>query len=130
MAIGGTNFKLRSDVERATYNALDYPAVGVKVAGAMEQVGDVVGVWVYTSAAAEDNVLCYEASKIVVPCMTITAGNAALYALGQTVYYDSTNACVNAVASGGPPCGIILVAPSTGDTTIEIHLMGALGIYT
>lgn len=130
MPLGGTNFKLRSDVEKATYNSFESPAVGVKVAGAMEQVGDVVGVWVTTSAATEDNVFCYEASKILVPCIVITAGNLALYAIGQTVYYDSTNAEVNAVTSSGPPCGIIVKAPVAADETILIHLMGALGIYT
>lgn len=130
MPIGGSGFNLRSDVEKATYNSFASLAVGVKTAGALELVGDVVGVWVETSAAGEDNVLCYEASKILVPCIVITAGNLALYGLGQTVYYDSTNAEVNAVTSSGPPCGIVVAVPTAGDETLLIHLMGALAIYT
>ena len=128
MALGGTNFKLRSDVEKATYNSFAYLAVGAKTAGAMEAVSDTVGVWVETSIAGEDNVLCYEASKILVPCRVVAT--IANWQVGKKVFFVSADAEVDVMESGYAPCGIVVKQPADGDETVLIHLMGALGIYT
>lgn len=128
MALGGTNFKLRSDVEKATYNEIKKTTTGDKTAGTMEAVNDVVGVWVNDSDSGDDNVLVYEASKIVVPCVAIPSGSTADYTVGSKVYFDSSAAEVTAESSGNTLCGICVEDGTAADEEIMIHLMGALGI--
>ena len=128
MALGGTNFKLRSDVEKATYNSFASLAVGAKTAGVMEKVNDVVGVWVETSTSGEDNVFCYEASKILVPCREVA--QTTNWTVGKKVFFVSADAEVDVLESGNDPCGIVVEEPAESAETVLIHLMGALGIYT
>ncbi len=130
MALGGTNFNLLSDTEKATYNSLKITTAAAKVAGVMEKYNDVVGVWVSNIDSGDDDVLVYEASIILVPCVAITSGALADYAQGSKVYFDAANAEVTATAGGNTLCGIVYETPSVGDETIKIHLMGALGIVT
>jgi len=130
MALGGTNFHLLSDVERATYNELKLTTTADVDAGTMEKKNDVVGVWVNDSSDTYDNVLVYEASKIKVPCVAITTGTLANYVQGKKVYFDETNAEVTAESSGNTLCGIIVDAGAVSGETLVIHLMGALGIVS
>jgi len=128
MALGGTNFKLRSDTERATYNAGKITTAADKTAGDMEKYHDIVGVWVNDSDSGDDNVLVYEASIIVVPSVAITSGTLAANDVGKKIYFDATNEEVTSVSSGNTLCGIVQEAGAVGDEELTIHLMGALGI--
>jgi len=130
MALTEGGLKLRSDTERDTYNSLVETTSADIDAGDMAAVNDVVGVWVNDSDSGDDNVLIYEASKIVVPCVAITSGTLTDYGEGSKVYFDSTNAEVTAVSAGNTLCGIVVDAPAVGDEEVLIHLMGALGIVS
>ena len=126
--LGGTDFKLRSDTERDTYNEIKVTTSAAITAGDMGVLEDIVGVYVSTSTSGNDNVLVYEASKIVVPCVAITSGTLANYTAGSKVYYDAVNMEVTATAGALALCGIVVEAGAVGDEEIMIHLMGALGI--
>ena len=128
MALGGTNFKLRSSTSLDPYASLEFTAGTAYTAGQMIKLEDTVGVIVETVASGAQAVLVYEAAKIVVPCAIVTSGNLAEYAAGCKVYYVAAGAEVTTSSGGNTLCGIVLVAPSVGDEEVEIHLMGALGI--
>jgi len=128
MALGGTDFKLRSDTERDTYNEVKVTTSAGITAGYMDDLEDIVGVYVNTSTSGNDNVLVYEASKIVVPCVAITTGVLADYTVGSIIYFDDTNDEVTAIAMGNTACGIVVEAGAIGDDEIMIHLMGALAL--
>ena len=128
MALAGTNFKLRSDAEKDTYNSVKLTTTADRVAGAMLKKNDCVGVFVRTASSGYDVAFVYEASKILVPCVAITSGTEDSYAILEKVYYDETNAEVTVESSGNTLCGVITYPGASGDETLEIHLMGALGI--
>uniref|UniRef100_A0A6M3L1B8 Uncharacterized protein n=1 Tax=viral metagenome TaxID=1070528 RepID=A0A6M3L1B8_9ZZZZ len=128
MALGGTNFKLRSSTHNDPYASLEFTAATTYTAGQMVKIEDTVGVIVNTVASGYQVVLVYWAAKILVPCVEITSGNLADFAVGCKVYFDAADEEVNASASGNTLCGIVLEQPSVGDETILIHLDGMLGI--
>ena len=130
MALGGSNFKLRSSTHNDPYAELEYTTPAAVTAGQVKAVGDVVGVVVNSGLISTTAVLVYQAAKILVPCQLVTTGNLAAYAVGSKVYHDVADNNVNTVASGNTLCGIVLVAPTAGDETVLIHLMGALGIVS
>jgi len=80
------------------------------------------------ASSGDECVMYYEIPKVVVPCITITSGNQSSFDEGSKVYFDSTASKVTNVASGNTLCGIVTTKPAVGATTVEIHLMGALGI--
>ena len=130
MALGGTNFKLRSSTHLDHYEPMEFTATAVYTAGDMIKHYDVVGVIVGTVAIGHQAVLVFEASRIIVPCVEVTSGNLASLYEGKKVYFDATNAEVTPTALGNTLCGIVLVTPTVGDEEIEICLMGALGIVS
>jgi len=128
MALGGTNYHLRCSTNNDPWASLEFTAGEAYTAGQMIRLEDTVGVIIETVADTYQAVLNYHAAKIIVPCVEITSGNLADFAVGSKVYFDVTDAEVNATAAGNYLCGIVLVTPSVGDETIEIHLIGTLGI--
>ncbi len=128
MALGGTNFKLRSSTGNDPFASFEITAAVVYTAGQMIIYNDTVGVIAGTVAIGAQAVLVYQAAKIIVPCQIVTTGNLSAYALGSKVYHDAADENVNTVAAGNTLCGIVTVAPAIGDEEVEIHLMGALGI--
>ena len=128
MALGGTDFKLRSSTNNDPFASLEFTAGTAYTAGQMIKLEDTVGVIVETVASGAQAVLVYWAAKIIVPCAVVTSGNLAEYAVGCKVYFDAADAEVNTDASGNTLCGIVLVEPAVGDETVEIHLDGMLGI--
>ena len=130
MALGGTDFKLRSDTEKATYNEFTIETTADITAGTMAKWNDVVGVYVSDTDDGDDNTFVYEASIILVPCVAIPSGSTGSYEEGDKVYFDETLAEVTADSDSGSNvlCGVIHEAGAKGDETILIHLMGALGI--
>ena len=128
MALGGTNFKLRSSTSLDPYAALEFTAATGYTAGQMMRLEDTVGVVVGTQVSGDQVVLVYQAARILVPCVEITSGNLANMSVGCKVYFDVADAEVNPDSSGNYLCGIVLETPSVGDETILIHLMGCLGI--
>jgi len=128
MALGGTNYHLRSSTDNDPWASLEFTAAAIYTAGQIVTVGDISGVVIGTVAVGDQVVINYQAAKIVVPCVAVTSGNLADFAVGSKVYADVANNEVTTVAGALNLCGIVLVAPSAGDETVEIHWMGALGI--
>ena len=123
-----TNFKLRSSTHNDPYASLVFTACTDYDAGEIFAIEDIVGVAVKDIDSGDDGVMIYQAAKILVACVAITSGNSSDFAVGCKVYFDATDKEVNATAAGNTLCGIVVEAPSTGDETVLIHLMGALGI--
>ena len=123
-----TNFKLRSSTFNDPYASLVFTACTDYDAGEIFLIEDTVGVAVHDVDSGDEGVLVYQAAKILVACVAITTGNLADFAAGSKVYLDATDKEVNATAAGNTLCGIVVEAPSIGDETVLIHLMGALGI--
>ena len=123
-----TNFKLRSSTFNDPYASLIFTACTDYDAGEIFLIEDIVGVAVHDVDSGDDGVLVYQAAKILVACVAITSGNSSDFTVGSKVYFDATDKEVNATAAGNTLCGIVVEAPSTGDETVLIHLMGALGI--
>lgn len=128
MALGGTNFKLRSSTHNDPYASLEFTAATGYTAGQMVKIEDTVGVIAETVTTGYQAVFVYWAAKIIVPCVAITSGNLASFAEGCKVYFDAADEEVNASSSGNTLCGIVLVQPAVGDEEVEIHLDGMLGI--
>lgn len=128
MALGGTNFKLRSSTNNDPYASFEYTAETAVTAGAMGKCNDTVYVAVGTTAIGKQIVKVYQAAKIIVPCVEVTSGNLSSFDAGCKVYYDDSEKEVTPTSAGNTLCGIVLVQPSVGDETVEIHLMGCLGI--
>ena len=128
--LGGTEYHLRCSTNNDPWASLEFTACADYTAGDLLLLEDTVGVIINTAATDDTAVLNYQAAKIIVPCVEVTSGNLAQMSVGCKVYADITNNEVTSDADGGAnhPCGIVLVTPSVGDETIEIHLMGALGI--
>lgn len=125
MALGGSNFKLRSSTHDDPYASMAFTAGGNLASGAMTKVGDTVGVVVEAVVSGAVGVLCYKAAKIVVPCVAVTTG---AFTVGSKVYYDSGDAEVNESSAGNTLCGVVTTAPSVGAEEVEIDLDGTLGI--
>ncbi|MCW4050809.1 MAG: DUF2190 family protein [Candidatus Bathyarchaeota archaeon] len=131
--LGGTNYKLRCSTNNDPWASLEFTSEEAYTAGQMIKLNDVVGViinTILTAAIGVQAVLNYQAAKIIVPCVEITSGNLASMSVGKKVYFDATDEEVNPDSASNTLCGIVLVTPSVGDETIEIHLMGALGIVS
>ncbi len=128
MALGGTPYKLRCSTSLDPWASLEFTAAAIYTAGEMTRIGQTVGVIIHATAIGSTAVLNYQAAKIIVPCVAITSGNLGSMSVGDKVYFDVADKEVNPDSSGNYLCGIVLVTPSIGDETIEIHLMGALGI--
>jgi len=128
MALGGTDFKLRSSTNNSPYAALEFTAEEVYTAGQIVTVEDIVGVVVETVAIDAQVVVVYWAAKILVPCVEVTSGNLAQFQVGCKVYADVVNNEVTSAAGTLNLCGIVLEAPSVGDETVLVHWMGAMEI--
>jgi len=130
MALGGTNFKLRSSTHNDPYASFEVTAAADYTAGQMLKYNDTVGVVVDTVTSGHQVVLVFKAAKIVVPCAIVTSGNLADYAEGSKVYFVAADAEVSPVSGGNTLCGIVVSAPSVGDEEVEIYLDGMLGIVS
>ena len=130
MALGGTDFKLRCSTNNDPYAVLEFTATVAYTAGQVVKIEDTVGVMVSAVAIGGTAVFVYQAAKIIVPCQLVTTGNLANMPAGCKVYFDAADANVNTVSSGNTLCGIVTVSAADGDETVEIHLMGALGIVS
>jgi len=128
MALGGTNYKLRCSTFNDPWASLEFTAAAIYTAGQIVTVGDISGVVIGTVAVGDQVVINYQAAKILVPCVAVTSGNLADFAVGSKVYADVANNEVTTAAGDLNLCGIVLVAPSVGDETVEVHWMGALAI--
>lgn len=128
MALGGTNYHLRCSTNNDPWASLEFTAAANFTAGDLYLLEDTVGVIINTVVSGDTAVLNYQAAKIVVPCVEVTSGNLGNMSVGCKVYADIVNNEVTSVAGTLHLCGIVLVTPSVGDETIEIHLMGELGI--
>ncbi len=126
--IAESNFKLRSSTDNDPYGSFEITAGTTYTSGQMLLYNDTVCVVVETKTSGYQVVFVYWAAKIIVPCVEITTGNLADFDEGSKVYFDAADAEVNASSGSNTLCGIVLVQPSVGDETVEIHLDGMLGI--
>lgn len=130
MALGGTNFKLRSSTHNDPYASFKRVAAAIYTAGEMVKLNDTVGVMVNAAAIGANVVFVYWASKILVPCAAVTTGNLTDHAPGSKVYFDAADKEVNVSSGGNTLCGIVVKQPAIGDETVLIHLDGMLGIVS
>lgn len=100
-------------------------AVAAHVAWTLYPINDVIVINKATAAIGDTAVFYYFIPKVVVDCVEVTSGNLADYAEGSKVYYAGN--AVTTVANANV-CGFVTVAPSVGDTTVEIHFDGTLRI--
>ena len=128
MSLGGTNFKLRCSTNNDPYASLEFTAATTYTAGDIILVEDIVGVVVGTVVSGAQVVVVYQAAEILVPCVEVTSGNLANFAVGSQLYADIANNEVTPTAGALNLCGIVLEAPSVGDETVLMHWMGALSI--
>jgi predicted RecA/RadA family phage recombinase len=124
MALGGTNFKLRSNLERAWTFVVTAPSAGY-TAGQLLLVGDTVGVVVKDADEGDEVAVVFKAEKILVPCVAATSGS---FDVGDKVYYDVADAEVNQSAGGNYLCGVVVEVPTVGDEEVLIALDGTLNI--
>jgi len=123
-----TAFKMRSSTHNDPYASLVFTSATDYDAGEIFAIEDIVGVTPKAITSGDDGVIIYQAAKILVACVAVTSGNSSDFAVGCKVYFDATDKEVNVTTAGNTLCGIVVEAPSTGDETVLIHLMGALGI--
>lgn len=88
--------------------------------GAMDIIGDCVGVYHETKATGEDVGFCIAAHKILLPKVLGTAANVAQ---GGKLYFTDGAAGVTG-ASGGTLCGRALKAAGPTDATVLAVLNG------
>ena len=125
-----TKFHLRSSTFNDPYASLVFTATTDYDAGEIFKIENTVGVTPKDIDSGDEGVMIYQAAKILVACVAITSGNSSDFTVGSKVYFDSGDKEVNESSGGNTLCGIVVEAPSTGDETILIHLMGALGIVS
>jgi hypothetical protein len=97
------------------------PSPGV-VAGQMDLIHDTVGVYMQDAATGVDVTFCYHAEKIEVP--KILGSTYGIFAAGDKVFFDHTNADVESDSSGNLWCGICVKAAGAADTYVLIDLKG------
>ncbi len=95
MALGGTDFKLRSSTHNDPYASFEITAATGYTAGQMLKYEDTVCVVPMTVTSGYQVVMIYWAAKIIVPCAIVTTGNLADYNEGCKVYFDAADAEVN-----------------------------------
>ena len=101
---------------------------GGYAAWTMYKVNDTVVINKATQTVGEEAVLYYWVPKVVVDCLTITAGNVANYDEGSKVYFDASTNAITHESSGNTLCGIVTTRPAVGAVLCEIQLDGMLGI--
>lgn len=111
MAISG--IQLRCPTEQTKSITVVAPSPGA-TAGAMDFVGNTIGVYYKTVATGEDVAMCIAAHKILLPKLTGTSNN---IAQGGFIYFTDGAAGVTG-ASGGTKCGRALVAAGPADATV------------
>ncbi len=118
---------IRSQPEMSRNFVIAAPSGGY-IKWIMYLVNDTVCIAGMTVAIDEDCVMYYNIPKVLVDCLTITAGNLANYAEGSKVYFDAATNAITHVAATNALCGIVTLQPAAGDVLCEIHLMGTLEI--
>lgn len=94
------------------------PSAGY-TAGQLVKIQSLVGAISETKTVGQDAVLIYACEKIVVAKAT-----GVTFAIGAKVYFDSGAAKITSTASGNTLCGRALAVGLTGDTSLEIELVG------
>ena len=120
-----TGFRLRSSTNEDPYAAMVFITAANFTAGDITVKGSLVGVVKETSTSGDENVLVYEAAKIIVPCVAVTSG---AFLVGAPVYFDAADKEVNESSSGNKLCGFVLEQPAVGAEEVLIHLVGYLGM--
>lgn len=120
-----TGLQLRCPLSETVALTVKAPAGGAQ-AGALAQVGDVVGLYVTDAPENESVAFLIKAVRTMVPSTPSPAGTG--YAVGEKVYFDPVNAVVTEVDSNNILCGIVARDAATGDQMVEIMLDGTLGI--
>lgn len=120
-----TGLQLRCPLSETVALTVKAPAGGAQ-AGALAQVGDVVGLFVTDALENERVALLIKAARAMVPSTPSPAGTG--FSVGEKVYLDPVNAVVTESGDNNVLCGIVTRDAATGDQMVEIMLDGTLGI--
>ena len=102
---------------------------GGYAAWTMYLINDTVVIVKAVTTIGNEAVCYYWIPKVIVDCLTITAGNVANYDEGSKVYFDpATNAITHVSGGSNVLCGIVTTRPAVGVVLCEIQLEGMLGI--
>jgi len=96
---------------------------GTKVAGALDKIGDTVGVYFEGGDALDVVAFTYRAKKILLPKDSGASGEA--IAQGAKVYYNNVTGKVTGNAGALVMCGRCIAAALTLDTTVLVDFNGA-----
>jgi len=111
MAITGIQLRCGT----AQTKSMDLTAIAAEVvAGAMDFIGDTIGVYYATVAAGGKGAMCIAADKILLPKI---AGSGLTIAQGAKLYFTDGQAGVRGTA-GGTLCGRALKAAAADDDTV------------
>ena len=127
-----SGLKLRTKLESAktltftnastntTYSAGDMMVIGSTIGALVEDVGTSGQAVSDTYPNGPDGVVVYHAEKIVLPKMT---GVDESFAIGDKIYYDSTEKKITAVSTANTLCGRALEDVGTSDTEVLSDLI-------
>lgn len=94
------------------------PSPGVSE-GDMDLVEDTVFAWLEDYETGEIGIKIIEAERIVLP-----KASAAVFAMGDYVYYDDATNDLNGTAGGRYRCGVARAAAGAGVLTVEVDFWG------
>jgi len=115
--MSGTNLKIRSD----NWRSVEVELAATKLAGAMDKIQELVGVYMEGGDSGDDVAFCYDCEKIVVPKNVATAD---VFVKGDKVYYNNTDKKVSGTSGGNTLCGRALEDASRTTTEVLIDLKG------
>lgn len=118
---------IRSSPEESKNFEYTAPSGGY-TAWIMYKVNDTVVIAGATTTVGNEVVMYYWIPKVLVDCLTITAGNVANYDEGSVVYFDASTNAITHVSAGNTACGIVTQRPSSGAILCEIQLHGMMGL--
>ncbi len=118
---------IRSSPEESKNFEYTTPSGGY-TAWTLYQINDTVVIVGATVTVGDEAVCYYWIPKVLVDCLTITAGNVGNYDEGSIVYYDATTNAITHSAGGNVACGIVTQRPAVGAVLCEIHLHGMMAL--
>ncbi len=112
-----TGIQLRS----SKYQSMTVTLGGTKVAGALDKIGDTVGVYYTGGVSGALVAFVTQADKIVLAKKT---GSGEAIAQGAKVYYEAASGNLTGVAGSNTLCGRCNAAAGASDATVEVAFNG------
>jgi len=115
--MSATNLKIRSD----NWRSVEVTLGATKVAGAMDKIEDLVGVYMEGGDSGDEVAFCYDCEKITLP-KSVDTGD--VFAKGDKVYFDNSAKKLTATSGGNTLCGRALEAVIASDTEVLVDFKG------